>query len=164
MKAQASNPRHVSKNKQSHPEPFSFWCSGKFTKAVCFLKSTLSNQNTLSWAQVHKKMDPPTACRRYLKNNRNYNISLKVASPSCTPGHHGKILSKTQPKKAFVFCQGGFKVFLLKLQASLDPSRSQEQILEDETLAQAFIGCLFTEEPNGFLYLKMRPKAGSICS
>ena len=27
-------------------------------KAVCFLKSTLSNQNTLSWAEVHKKMDP----------------------------------------------------------------------------------------------------------
>lgn len=93
--------QHV-KNKQSSASHISFLNSGKLMKAICLFNSTLSNKNTLPWAQIHNKIYPLLHVW-YLKNSGNHNISLKATTTALqvTLGN----FYVNQRKKSFVFCQ-----------------------------------------------------------
>lgn len=81
------------KQTESWVSHFSFWHSGKFMKVMCLLNSTLSNQNTLSWAQSHKKMYPLLHIWDIWKI-MGIIILVWKQHLHCTPGHHGKFSSK----------------------------------------------------------------------
>lgn len=89
------------KQAESSASHFSFLNSGKLMKAICLLNSTLSNQNTLSWAQIHNKIYLLLHVW-YLKNNGNHNISLKAATTALqvTLGN----FYVNQSKKSFLLC------------------------------------------------------------